>query len=491
MLADSLRKSILQAAIEGKLTQREPDDGDARDLLVEIQEEKARLVREGKIRRSAPLPLIADDEIPFDIPENWCWVRLGEITTLAMGKTPSRSDLSYWDGNIPWVSISDMRQGEAITNTKECVTSLAVTRIFRDKIVKAGTLLMSFKLTIGRCCILGVDAVHNEAIVSIYPFVSPQIFNNYLMQSLPLLTGFGDVKGAMKGSTLNSSSLNNLLFPLPPLAEQRRVVARLEELLPLIDTLVDDEKELETIEHEFPNAIRKSLLQAAIEGKLTQRESGDGDARDLLAEIQAEKARLISSGKIRRSAPLPPIADEEIPFDIPDNWLWVRLGEVVNIVSARRVHQSDWQSEGIPFYRAREIAKLAEEGHVNNELFISEALFKKFALSGLPKANDLMVTAVGTLGKTYIVKDDDRFYYKDASVICLENFAQQSASYLKFILSSNMMIKQIQSNSSGTTVATLTIVRMMNYIIPLPPLAEQRRIAARLEELLSLIDDLK
>ena len=234
---DAIRKSLLQAAIQGRLTQREVNDGDVRDLLKEIQAERSKLISEGKVRRANPLPPINNDEIPFDIPDNWCWVRLGEIALLAMGKTPSRSDVSFWDGNIPWVAISDMRQGETITKTKERITSWALTNIFKDKIVKAGTLLMSFKLTIGRCCILGVDAVHNEAIVSIYPFVSPQIFNNYLMQSLPLLTGFGDVKGAMKGSTLNSSSLNNLLLPLPPLAEQRRIVARLDELLPLIEDL--------------------------------------------------------------------------------------------------------------------------------------------------------------------------------------------------------------------------------------------------------------
>lgn len=244
MIADKLRKSVLQAAIQGKLTDRRPGDGDARDLLAEIAAEKARLVKEGVIRRAAPLPPVGEDEAPFDIPEGWCWVRLGEIIYFVMGKTPSRSDASYWDGDIPWIAISDMCQGETITKTKERITSLALSSVFKGSIVKAGTLLMSFKLTIGRCSILGIDAVLNEAIVSIYPYVSPEIFRDYLMQVLPLVSALGDIKGAMKGNTLNSGSLNNLFLPLPPLAEQRRIVARLEELLPLVDDLAAMEAEL-------------------------------------------------------------------------------------------------------------------------------------------------------------------------------------------------------------------------------------------------------
>lgn len=189
--------------------------------------------------------------------------------------------------------------------------------------------------------------------------------------------------------------------------------------------------------------------------------------------------------------PLPVIAEEKIPFDIPESWKWVRWGEIVNIVSARRVHQSDWKKEGIPFFRAREIAKLATDGYVENELFISQELFDEFSKSGVPKEGDLMVTAVGTLGKTYIVKATDYFYYKDASVICFENFAKVCPKYLKYMMESELMKSQIQNNSSGTTVATLTMVRMVEYLIPLPPLAEQKRIVAKLEEILPLCERLK
>jgi len=237
-----------------------------------------------------------------------------------------------------------------------------------------------------------------------------------------------------------------------------------------------------------PQELKNSILQLAIQGKLVEQRAEDGTAEALYAEIQKEKQKLIKEGKIKKEKPLPEITDDEKPFDIPDSWKWVRWGEIINIVSARRVHQSDWKSEGIPFYRAREIAKLAENGYVDNDLFISQELFDEFAKSGVPKAGDLMVTAVGTLGKTYIVRADDHFYYKDASVICFENYAHLISEYLKFLMRSEMMMNQIRSNSDGTTVATLTMVRMVEYIIPLPPLAEQKRIVAKIEELLPLID---
>ena len=168
--------------------------------------------------------------------------------------------------------------------------------------------------------------------------------------------------------------------------------------------------------------------------------------------------------------------DDEITFEIPDSWCWCRLRSIVNIVSARRVHQSDWRSEGVPFYRAREIGTLADTGFVANELYITEELYSEFSSSGVPHPGDLMVTAVGTLGKTYIVKEGDRFYYKDASVICFENFGEVNPEYLRLLMSSPYMEDQIKQNSAGTTVGTITIVKANDYLIPLPPLTEQQRI---------------
>ena len=237
-----------------------------------------------------------------------------------------------------------------------------------------------------------------------------------------------------------------------------------------------------------PEQLKASILQYAIQGNLVEQRPEEGTGEELYRQIQAEKQRLIKEKKIKKEKTLAEITENEIPFDIPENWKWVRWGEVINIVSARRVHQSDWKNEGIPFYRAREIAKLAENGFVENELFISEELFDEFSKSGVPHPGDLMVTAVGTLGKTYIVKPKDQFYYKDASVICFENYGNILPEYLKLLMESELMKRQIKSNSDGTTVATLTMVRMVEYVFPLPPLPEQKRIITKIEELLPYVD---
>ena len=243
-----------------------------------------------------------------------------------------------------------------------------------------------------------------------------------------------------------------------------------------------------------------------MEGKLVSQDPNDEPASELLKRIKAEKEKLIKAGKIKRDKNETEIfraadglhyekfadgtvKEIEVPFEIPESWDWVRLSNLVNVVSARRVHKSDWQTKGIPFYRAREIARLAEYGNVDNDLYITEKLYEQYSKSGVPKQNDLMVTAVGTLGKTYVVKSEDKFYYKDASVLCFENFSRSKPEFIQRLMESPFMKKQIMDQAMGTTVATLTISRANQYFIPLPPINEQDRIVKRLEFALSLISE--
>ena len=175
-------------------------------------------------------------------------------------------------------------------------------------------------------------------------------------------------------------------------------------------------------------------------------------------------------------------------LSIPSSWTFVHLGKLFDVVSASRVHQSDWRTAGVPFYRAREIARLSEFGHVNNELFISEELFNKLSRNGVPRIGDIMITAVGTLGKTYIVKKNDRFYYKDASVISLKNLYNLDPNYFSLLFSSPYLLEQIRENVAGTTVGTITIEKAKKYIIPLPPSEEQSRIFKKIQSINCLIN---
>ena len=253
--------------------------------------------------------------------------------------------------------------------------------------------------------------------------------------------------------------------------------------------------------------LKNSILQMAVQGKLVPQDPNDEPASVLLERIRAEKEQLIKEGKIKKeknpsvifrgadNLPYEKIGKnepvciaDEVPFDIPESWEWVRLQNICNIVSARRVHQSDWKSSGIPFYRAREIGVLADKGKVDNDLFISDELYNDFAKSGVPHPGDLMVTAVGTLGKVYVVQPQDRFYYKDASVICFENFGKTIPEYLQLVMMSPYMTSLIKSKSTGTTVGTITIVCAKQYLIPIPPLAEQQKIIKRFDNLKLLIE---
>ncbi len=358
---------------------------------------------------------------------------------------------------------------------------------------------------VGKSAIVDADGMAFGAFMAIYrspcnPYI--QLFiNSYLFR--------GQLEGATT-TTINQVTqemLKRQLCPLPPIQEQLRIVQKYTELQPLIAAYSSAYDKAQILNTAFPETLKKSILQEAVQGKLVPQDPSDEPAEALLERIRAEKQRLIKEGKIKKDkhesvifrrdnshyeklADVERCIDDELPFEIPENWHWCRLKSIVNVVSARRVHQSDWRSEGVPFYRAREIGKLADTGSVDNELFITEALYTEFSSGGVPHPGDLMVTAVGTLGKTYIVKDSDRFYYKDASVICFENFGQINPAYLKLLMYSPYMEEQIKQNSAGTTVGTITIVKANEYLIPLPPLMEQQRIVDQAERLQIHIDKL-
>mgnify|MGYP000843816022 CR=1 FL=1 len=248
---DIIKKSVLQEAIQGKLVPQLAEEGTAQELLEQIKAEKEKLVKEGKLKKSAlndSVIFLGDDnkyyeqigencnditdEIPFDLPYNWCWCRFSNIVSMTIGKTPARGEQTYWiNGKYNWVSISDMVDGGSISTTKEKVSDLAVKEIFSAPISEKGSLLMSFKLSIGKTSILDIDAYHNEAIITIRPVIDKEYaMRNYLFKVLPLIANLGESKDAIKGKTLNSKSLANLLIPLPHLQEQQRIIEQVNIL---------------------------------------------------------------------------------------------------------------------------------------------------------------------------------------------------------------------------------------------------------------------
>lgn len=235
--------------------------------------------------------------------------------------------------------------------------------------------------------------------------------------------------------------------------------------------------------------LKNSILQLAVQGKLVEQRAEEGTARELIEQIKLEREQLIKDKKIKKSKPLPEITEDEIPFEIPESWEWVRVNDIFNVKSAMRIHQTDWQSSGIPFFRGRELVQLIKTGNVDFDIYISKELYEKNKeKGGVPRKNDILVTAVGTIGKSYIVKGTKPFYYKDAYILCFENIVNIYPEYIKYCLDSPYMQNEIHRDSMATTVAQLTIIKAKEMLVPFPPLEEQHRIVAKIEEILPYID---
>lgn len=238
--------------------------------------------------------------------------------------------------------------------------------------------------------------------------------------------------------------------------------------------------------------LRALILELAIRGKLVPQDPEDEHPSEVFSRMDLSKATMFSKGELARFDSLASSPVASAPFAIPPNWEWRRLGALGLIGSSSRVHQKDWTSAGVPFYRTREIVQLAKTGSVEPDLFISEELYDELTQRGPgPAPGDIMLTGVGTIGVPYVVQPADRFYFKDASVLIFKNCFDLSPEYLSLVFSSPYWKETIHKESMGTTVHTLTISRANEVLIPVAPAGEQARIVAKVDELMSLCDRLE
>ena len=524
MTAQQLKNSILQMAVQGKLVPQDPNDEPASVLLERIRAEKERLIKEKKIKReknpsvifkgadNTPYEKIGDEvrplDTPFDIPDSWEWIRFKDLVDYSMGKTPPRKETEYWsNGTLPWVSIADLVADGTVTETKECVNDYAAEHTFKSKISKAGTLLMSFKLTVGKVSILGIDAFHNEAIISIYPFVDPdRITTMFLFALLPLLSQSGDTKSAIKGNTLNSDSLDALLIPLPPIQEQKRIFAKLQELTaPLNDYDVAEQKASE-LNASFPEALKKSILQEAVQGKLVPQDPSDEPAEALLERIRAEKQRLIKEGKIKKDKHESVIfrrdnshyekldgvercIDNELPFEIPENWCWCRLGTLVAVLGGKRIsagRKLTSDNTGHVYIRVSDM----KDGGVNtdNLLYVPEDIYPSISKYIISSA-DVFITVAGTIGRVGKIPAelDGSNLTENADRLVFTIIDQD---WLILLLQSSLIQEQIIEATTKVGQPKLAIARIERLLVALPPVKEQHRIVQRIEELLPLVKGL-
>lgn len=330
MTPEQLKASILQYAIQGKLVEQRVEEGTGEELYQQIQAEKQRLIQEKKIKKEKPLAEISEDEVPFDIPESWKWVKVGNVGSWSSGATPSRTNPAYYGGIIPWLKTGDLNDG-FIKKIPEFITDLALEKT-SVRLNPVGSVLMAmYGATIGKLGILDISATTNQACCACIPYEG--IHNKYLFYYLMSMrrSYIGMAEGGAQPN-ISKEKIVNSLIPLPPLAEQKRIVAKIEELLPLIGRYAVAYEKLEQFNAKFPEDMKKSILQYAIQGKLVEQRPEEGTGEELYQQIQAEKQHLIAEKKIKKEKPLPEIAENEIPFDIPESWKWVRLNNIAESI---------------------------------------------------------------------------------------------------------------------------------------------------------------
>lgn len=491
MNAQDLKNSILQLAVQGKLVEQRAEEGTARELLEQIKLEKDQLIKDKKIKKSKPLPEITEEEIPFEIPEPWEWVRVGEVGSWSAGATPSRQHPEYYEGNIPWLKTGDLNDGY-IVDIPEFVGEIALEKTSL-RLNPVGSVLMAmYGATIGKLGILEIEATTNQACCACIPYSC--VMNKYLFYYL-MSQRRNYIKMGAGGAQPNISKEKIVisLIPLPPLEEQHRIVAKIEEILPYIDQYDKAYTKLETFNKKFPEDMKKSILQMAMQGKLVDQRLEEGTAGELYDQIVAEKAQLIKDGKIKKEKPLPEITEDEIPFEIPSSWRWVRLGEITILQNGDRSSkypvESDYVENGIPFFGAKDMGE--KYLSYDNVRYISQEKFNALG-NGKLKDEDFVCLLRGSVGKVAIFKSNETH---DTGFICaqmviLSSICKDSVEYLYSVLKSPYYFEIIKLKTTGTAVKQLPAKELGNVIMPLPPLEEQKRIVAKIEELLPYCNQL-
>lgn len=464
MNAQDLKNSILQRAIEGKLVPQRKEEGTAKELLAEIRAEKARLVKEKKIKKSKPLPKITDEEKPFDIPESWEWVRLDDICkSISDGdhQAPPKSE-----NGVPFLVISDVRSGKLnFKNTRHVPVEYFKT-LSPERIPLKGDILFTVTGSYGIPVLINVDMefCFQRHIALLKPMIE-YTFLSYMLESPFIKKQCDAVATGTAQKTVGLKSLKSLLLPLPPLYEQGRIITKIEEFQPNIDAYDKAQTKLRTIEQRFPDAMKKSLLQYAIEGKLVPQRKEEGTAKDLLVKIRAEKAQLIKEKKIKKTKPLPAITDDEKPFDIPDNWEWVRLGEIIRISSGDGLSSRNMVKGDIPVFGGNGITGYHNKANVFKETIV--------------------IGRVGYYcGSVHVTPS--QAWITDNAFITQYSEKYMDRDYLVLML----RFMNLGRSNNATAQPVVSGKKIYPRLFPLPPLVEQHRIVAKLEELLPLCQQL-
>ena len=493
MTPQELKNSILQLAIQGKLVEQRPEEGTAEELYRQIQAEKQALIKAGKLKKEKPLPEITEDEIPFEIPETWKWVRIVSIVTLnPKNELPDELDTAF----IPMPYVSDGYRNEHTYEIQKWGSIKKGFTHFADKdigIAKITPCFQNRKSVIFKDLPNGHGAGTTE--LSIVRVIEDSLSREFLLWFFKseyfISNGKKSFTGTAGQQRIHKDYLATCVFPLPPLAEQRRIVAKIEELLPLIDRYEQAWTRLEDFNKRFPGDMQKSLLQLAIQGKLVPQRPEEGTGKELYQKIQAEKQSLIRSGKLKKEKPLPEITDDEKPFDIPESWVWVRLASVTDMLSGFAFKSEDYRQNGL-FRLLRGINLGVDCIRWNDTVYIDTVsdrmLEYKLSNGDVLLGLDRPWISDGT---RVAIFDEPEETYLVQRVLRIRGLGYMSSLFIALLLHSSLLKNPLGGETTGISVPHISPNQVGNILIPLPPLAEQKRIVAKLEELLPLCDRLK
>ena len=494
MTPEQLKASILQLAIQGKLVEQRPEEGTSEDLYQQIQEEKQKLIKEGKLKKEKPLAPIADEEIPFDIPDSWRWVRVADLIQVLNGDRgknyPSKDKLK--EIGIPFVSASNLDGKTVVKDSNlKCLSEEQYSLLRAGKLQK-DDILVCIRGSLGKCATYPFDkgAIASSLIIC-RPYIQKRSeITDYVMNYLKSNLFYSEISKYDNGTAqpnLAAKDFCKFLLPLPPLAEQKRIVAKVEELFPLVEKYKKAYSELEILNSKFSGDMKKSILQYAIQGKLVEQRPEGGTSEDLYQQIQEEKQNLIKEGKLKKEKTLAPIEDDEIPFDIPEHWKWARLSSLVSVLGDG-LH-------GTPSYDVNGNVYFINGNNLKNGKIVINDLTKKVSKEEAKKyykdlnQSSLLVSINGTLGNVAFYDNEPVILGKSA---CYFNLIGHLDKYFfKVLIDSDYFQSYLTNFATGTTIKNVPLSAMRSVLIPLPPLAEQKRIVAKVEELIALCDKLK
>ena len=492
MTPQELKSSILQLSIQGKLVEQRPEEGTGEELYQQIQAEKQRLIQAGKIKKEKPLPEIAEDEMPFEIPESWKWVQIRDIAIKITDGT-HHSPANYEQGKYRYVTAKNIKnQGVTLTNITY-VSEDVHNEIFARCNPEHGDVLL-----IKDGATTGVVTVNNliepfSMLSSVALLKMPSLMSAwYLVYVLRSDLLYKAVRAQMKGTGITRITLKQIelmTIPLPPLAEQKRIVAQIEELLPYLDRYEKAWNRLEEFNRRFPADMQKSILQMAIQGKLVEQRPEEGTGEELYRQIQAEKQALIKAGKIKKEKPRPEIAEDEVPFEIPEGWKWVRLNTISEAIvdcPHSTPHYIDLETP----YCTIDTNCINEKGEIIKWRYVEATTYSIRIARLAPQKDDIIYTREGSICRAAILPDGKNICMGQR-VMLIRCATGVFSLFLQRILMAPTVICSLTEKQKGIGAKHINVSDVCNLFIPLPPLAEQKRIVARLEEILPLCERLK